>query len=186
MCVVGNEIVRRLIKSNIVNLTENSRKENPTYANCLRLPVCILTFLWGIRWEDNFDPRPIAWGFALPTTIWTLFTSLLILLILVAKLLYKLWKMFSRQRSLICNRGKSDWITINLFQKWNLKPWKEHYVAFSREASCTEAKTRPKRGTFHNVGFHKLVILTSWEKSILSTCLTNILALFRWWAYTPE
>ena len=175
MSVVKNEIVRRL-NSNIVDLTENSRKENPTYANCLRFPIWILAFLWGIKWENGSAAYRL--GFCSPHyNPNALCISFHTLNFGRANCFRNCGKCFCA-KGVICNRGESDWITINLFQKWNFKPLTEHYVAFSREAGCTEAKTRPKRGTFHNVGFHKLGILTSWKKSILSrrqrpTCLTT-------------
>ena len=43
-------VVRKRNCENIVNRTEIS-KEKPTYANCLRFPVCIQAFLWGNKGE---------------------------------------------------------------------------------------------------------------------------------------
>ena len=132
--------------------------------------MCILTFLWGRRSEDNFNQRPIGGAFALPTTIWTLFTSLFILLILAAQSALQIAEnVFAPKQWVICNRDYPE----------RLDNWKKITLPSREKRAVQRLKhVRLKRGPFHNFGFHKLVILTFWKKSILSRrqrrkCLTT-------------
>ena len=71
-----------------------------------------------------------------------------------------------------------------------LDNWKNITLRSREKRAVQRLKhVRLKKGTFHNVGLHKLVILTSWKKSAWvedndENVWPHILVLFRWWAYT--